>query len=299
MLRHLTTWRGGGGLRNLVYMTVLPAAPLRVPHAPAPAPAQRAQGRLDLAFREEGGRTRVIRFYQQGCLKARLPNGVGVEAVSLNISGGIAGGDVLETALTAEVGTDVTFTTQAAERIYRALDEPACVATRLCVEQGAQLHYLPQETILFDGFALLRALDIELHGNAAFLGVESLVFGRKAMGEVIRAGSLRDRIAIRHDGRLLWQDITRLEGDIAAQLERPGIGAGAGAVASLFAVGPGIAETLPALRAVLAGASAGASWSGEVLLVRILAPDAAALRAVVARALQVLRGAELPRVWQG
>lgn len=276
-------------------MTALPAAPLRAPRAAA----QRAQGRLDLAFRQDGGRTRLARFYQQGCLKARLPRGPGVEAVALNISGGIAGGDALETALTAGEGADVTFTTQAAERLYRALDEPARVATRLRAEPGARLHYLPQETILFDGFALARELEVELHGDAEFLGVESLVFGRQAMGEVIRAGHLRDRIALRRDGKLLWQDITRLEGDIAAQLARPGIGAGARAMASIFAAGPGMAEKLPALRAALAGAMAGASWTGEVLLARILAPDAATLRAVLARALHAIRGAELPRVWQG
>jgi len=254
---------------------------------------------LDLAFIQEGARTGLRRFYQQGCLKARLPRGLSTEVVALNISGGIAGGDALQIELVAEAGAAVTFTTQAAERIYRALDEPARVATSLCVEPGARLHYLPQETILFDGFSLARELEVELHGNAEFLGVESLIFGRLAMGEVIRAGNLRDRIALRRDGKLLWQDITRLHGDIAAQLDRPGIAAGARTVASIFAAGPGMVEKLPVLRAALAGTSAGASWSGEVLLARILAPDSASLRAVVARALQALRGAELPRVWQG
>ena len=244
---------------------------------PVPPPAaQRAQGQLDLAFIQEGARTRLRRFYQQGCLKARLPRGGGTEVVALNISGGIAGGDALQIELVAEAGTVITFTTQAAERIYRALDEPARVATSLRVEPGARLHYLPQETILFDGFSLARELEIELHGDAEFLGVESLVFGRLAMGEVIRAGNLRDRIALRRDGKLLWQDITRLDGDIAAQLDRPGIAAGACTVASIFAAGPGMAEKLPAAarstcggigggeleRRCAARAYSGARWRG-------------------------------------
>ncbi len=265
----------------------------------APAPAQRAAGLLDLAFRQEGGRTRLERFYQQGCLKARLPRASETVVVALNLSGGIAGGDKLETALTAGAGAEVTFTTQAAERLYRALDAPARVATRLHAGRGARLHYLPQETILFDRFALNRTLHVELRGDAEFLGLESLVFGRLAMGEAIRAGTLRDEIALRRDGKLLWQDITRLEGDIAALLARPGVARGARAMASLFGTGTRLAERLPALRAALAGAMAGASWNGEMLLARILAPDAVTLRAILAHALLALRDTALPRVWQG
>lgn len=260
---------------------------------------QRAQGRLDLAFAHDGTCTRLDRFYQQGCLKARLPRGPGVEAVALNISGGVAGGDQLETALALAPNAAVTFTTQAAERIYRALEAPAHIRTRLQAGAGAMLHYLPQETILFDGFGLDRALDIDLGGDAAFIGIESLVFGRLAMGEAVRDGFLRDRITLRRGGALLWQDSTRLDGDIAAQLDRPGVAAGARAVASIFATGPGMAARLDALRTALAGTMAGASWAGEVLLARILAPDAACLRRIVSNALTVLRQGPLPRVWQG
>ncbi|WP_284259463.1 urease accessory protein UreD [Acidocella aquatica] len=263
------------------------------------AAPQRARGRLDLGFTHDGTDTRLDRFYQEGCLKARLPRGPGVEAVALNISGGIAGGDALDIALALTPRAVVTFTTQAAERVYRVLEAPARIRTRLTAGAGARLHYLPQETILFDGFSLDRALDIDLCAGAEFLGVESLIFGRLAMGEILREGYLRDRISLSRDGALLWQDSTRLEGDIAAGLDRPGVAAGARAVASVFAVGPGMAERLGAVRAALTSAHASASWTGDVLLARILAPDAAALRHVVARALAVLRPGPLPRVWQG
>ncbi|OYV33627.1 MAG: hypothetical protein B7Z81_11115, partial [Acidocella sp. 20-61-6] len=183
--------------------------------------AQRAKGLLDLRFRRAAGRTRVLGFYQEGCLKARLPRALGTEicdAVTMNISGGIAGGDVLETRIALEPGARVCVAGQAAERVYRALEAPARVASYLDVGAGAALEYLPQETILFDGFGLERTLEIELAGDARYLGVESLVFGRKAMGEVVSAGFLRDRIVLRREGRLVLQDMTRLEGDIAAQL---------------------------------------------------------------------------------
>jgi urease accessory protein len=277
-------------------MTALPPRPLAACPAATPIAAQRAVGRLALAFAAPEGRTRLRQFYQQGCLKARLPRGPGVEAVALNISGGIAGGDELHTTLKLEAGASLTFTTQAAERVYRALGEPARVATHMCVAQGAMLRYLPQETILFNGFALERRLDIELAPGARCLGVESLVFGRLAMGEQLRAGYLRDVITLRQGGTLLWQDMTRLEGDINTQLDRPGVAACARAVASIFAVG--FSDRLAPLRAVLAGAQAGASVLGEVLLARILAPDAAALRILVARSIEIIGQSPLPRVWQ-
>lgn len=261
------------------------------------AAPQRARGRLDLAFTHDGTCTRLDRFYQEGCLKARLPRGPGVEVVALNISGGIASGDALDTALELAPSTEATFTTQAAERIYRALEAPSRIRTRLTVGAGATLHYLPQETILFDGFGLHRALDIDLADSAEFLGIESLIFGRLTMGELLREGSLRDRISLRREGALLWQDSTRLDGDIAAQLDRPGIAAGARAMASIFAINA--APKLNALRAALGGAHAGASLAGEVLLARVLAPDAASLRRIILKALAVLRPGPLPRVWQG
>jgi urease accessory protein len=263
------------------------------------AAPQRARGRLDLAFMHDGTSTRLDRFYQEGCLKARLPRGPGMEAVALNISGGIAGGDALDVALTLAPRAEASFTTQAAERIYRALEAPARIRTRLTAGGGSRLHYLPQETILFDGFGLERTLDIDISADTEFLGIESLIFGRLAMGESVREGYLRDRILLRRDGILLWQDSTRLEGNIAAQLDRPGVAAGARAVASIFATGPGMAARLDALRAALTDAHAGASWTGEILLARILAPDATALRRVVTRILAVLRPGPLPRVWQG
>jgi urease accessory protein len=42
------------------------------------------------------------------------------EAVLINTSGGIAGGDRLDTAVTALAGAHITLTPRAAERIYRS-----------------------------------------------------------------------------------------------------------------------------------------------------------------------------------
>jgi urease accessory protein len=147
-----------------------------------------------------------------------------------------------------------------------------------------------------------RGLRVDVAPDAWFLGVETLVFGRAAMGEQVARGRVRDVIRVRRAGRLLLHDAVRLDGPIAAHLARPAVARGARAVATLIHVAPDAAASLATLRAALAGAEAmaeaGASaWDG-MLLARILAPDGAALRALVVAALQSIRGERrLPRVW--
>ena len=270
------------------------------------APAQRAQGKLILGFKRLGAATKIDTLFQQGALKARLPrpqDAALCEAVTLNISGGVAGGDELDTVVALAPGAQVALASQAAERIYRALGPAARIRTKLTVQEGARLDYLPQETILFDRFALDRELEIDLHGDAEFVGVETLLFGRLAMGETVQFGALRDQIRLRHDGRLVFQDMTRLEGGIAAQLQRRAVANGARAVAGLIIAGPQAEQKLDTLRAVLhtaPGIVAGASAFENMIFARLLAPDGASLRQCLISALEACRGGrKLPRVWQG
>ena len=269
----------------------------------AAAELQRARGALRIVVRQRGAVSALADLRQEGCLKARFPHAAGwFEAVTLNSSGGIAGGDALTLDLAVEAGARATFTSQAAERFYRAraADTPARVATRLALADGAAAEWLAQEAILFDGAALDRRLDIEMAADAAFLGVESLVFGRAAMGEHVASLRLADTIRVRRGGRLVLHEAVRLSGDVGAPLQRRALAAGAGAVATILHVAPGAEARLDALRAAwsAAPAEAGASAWGGMLLGRVVAHDAAALRRTVLAGLAVLReGRPLPRVW--
>ena len=113
---------------------------------------------------------------------------------------------------------------------------------------GGAAEWLPQETILFDRCAVRRRLRIELADDAWFLGVESLVFGRAAMGEAVEHASLRDVYEMRRGGRLLLHDAIRLEGEVAATLRRPAIADGARAVATLVYVARDAETMLDPLR---------------------------------------------------
>jgi len=268
------------------------------------APLQRARGALRLGVRERDGATVLATLRQEGCLKARLPRperGAWASAVTLNSSGGIAQGDTLTTRIEAGDGTHLTVASQAAERYYRtptAQRRPATIRTTLAVGADAGLEWLPQETILFDGCAVDRRLDIDLAENAWFLGVETLVFGRALMGETVRHAQIHDTIRVHRAGRLVWHDAIRLDGRVQAALDRPALAAGGRAVATLLHAAPNAGEALDALRDALAPFEAGASAFDGLLVARIVAHDGACARAAVVAGLAVLRGDRpLPRVW--
>jgi urease accessory protein len=266
-----------------------------------PVRLQRAFGELAVSLKQRGKCSVLDELRQVGCLKARFPrpdDPVWLHLVTLNTSGGVAGGDVLDAAIAVGAEARATIASQAAERFYRASPGSAAssVRTRIAVANGGAAEWLPQETILFDRCAVRRHLRVDLAADAWFLGVESLVFGRAAMGEVVERASLRDVIEVRRGGRLLLHDAIRLNGEVAATLQRSAIADGARAVATVVHVAPDAETALDTVRAASPKCNASA-WDG-MLIVRMLAADGASLRAAVIAVLAVLReGRPLPRVW--
>jgi len=266
---------------------------------------QRAVGELRVSVRARGDATVLDNLRQVGCLKARFPRAHAagwLDVVGLNTSGGVAAGDRLDAAYAVADGARASFSSQAAERFYRALpgSAPAHVRNTISVAAGAFAEWLPQETILFDGSALDRSLDIALDAEARFLGIETLVFGRGLMGERVHQARLMDRIRIRRGGRWLLHDAVRMDGAVDAMLARTAVAKGARVVATLFCVAPGAEAQLDTAREVLAAhdVDAGASaWDG-MLLVRMVGASSATVRKAAIGLLDVLRdGRPLPRVW--
>ncbi len=282
----------------------LATPPCAEAHAAVPQ-LLRSHGKIDLSFRLRDGRSMIDRTYQSGCLRMRLPNGESLGeapcAVLMNTAGGIADGDELAIDLTWGQDTVATVTTQAAEKVYRALAAGCRVATRIDVARGARAEWLPQETILFDRCRLHRDTQILLAEDVTFLGVEAVVLGRTAMGEIVREGALRDRMRIWRNGKLIYADTMALDGEIDALMTRSAIGGRAKAMAVVVHAAQDAAGRLDAVRAALtdaAGLAAASSWNG-LLAVRLLASNGELLRHDVALALSALReGRRLPRVWR-
>ena len=270
---------------------------------------ERAEGvaRVAFALRRIGEReeTRLADLFQDGSAKVRLPkvhDGSGPAAVFLNSAGGVTGGDRLSFEARFGAGTTATVTTQAAERIYRRSDGVGRIDNRLVVEAGATAHWLPQETIVFDGAGLRRHLDVDLAGDARLVAVESVVLGRTAMGEEVTAVDLADHWRVRRDGRLIYADALRLSGDSRAILSGGATGRGARAFASILVAASDAASRLDGSRELIEtlavdGIEAGASAFDGLLSIRCLALDGRRLRTIVEPLIETLTGRPLPRAW--
>jgi urease accessory protein len=257
-----------------------------------------------LGFVRRGEETVLDTLHQAGAMRARFPKvgGSGApEAVLINTAGGLTGGDRIEVDVMLAAGASATVTTAAAEKVYRARDdEQTEIRVTVALGPGARLGWLPQPTILFDRAGFDRSTEVELAGDACFLGVEMLIFGRAAMGEDVRRGAARDRWRVRRDGALIFADTFRADGAIASMLDRKAAFAGARASALLLYIAPDAAARLEEVRALLADCAcmAGASaWNG-LLAVRALARDGRTLQRDIAQIAAALSGRPLPRVWQ-
>lgn len=176
---------------------------------------QRAEGfgRALLSGSEKG--SRIVDTFQRSPIRIMFPGaggGAAEEAVLVNTAGGIAGGDRLECGVTALANASIAVTSQAAEKVYRALNEPARIATKLKACEAAKLAWLPQETIVFNWGRLSRETEIEVSSGAELLALEWLVLGRAAHGEEMVGGHIADSWRVKKDGRLIWADSFRATG---------------------------------------------------------------------------------------
>ncbi len=268
------------------------------------APLARSRGVIQLSFKLRGPDTVLDRFLQSGCARVRLPRterGSPPSVILINTAGGLTGGDHFSCAVHWAAETKASIAGQAAEKVYRALAGDAMVETRLSIEAGAVAEWLPQETILFDRGRLHRDTLVTLKADSSFLGLESAVLGRTAMGETVRTGKLRDGWRVIRDRKLIYADALLLEGAIAERMNRSAIGNGARAFAALIYAAPDVAMRLQNLRDALVsseGTAAASAWDG-LLVARFLAVDGEILKRDIIRALGALRdGRPLPNVWK-
>jgi urease accessory protein len=261
----------------------------------------RVTGGADIRFRARDGRTHLADLRETDGYKVRLPNAGGAaEAVLINTGGGVAGGDHVRIAVTAEQDARATLSTPSAERIYGAL---AGSTTRIDVDlhigENAQLNWLPQETILFDNARLERSLTVDMAASATALICETVIFGRAAMGETVTSAAYTDKWRIRRGGALIFADNTKLDGGISDLLARPAIADGAHVASATIYIAPDAEERLPAIRAALAGTetnAAASAWNG-MLIIRALGQNSQSVRKLLTRLLPLLSGNSLPRVW--
>ena len=267
----------------------------------------RADARLRLKFGAAPA-SPVRMLYQKSPARVLFPAvepGEPPLGVVINTAGGLTGGDRWQADIEVAEGAVAVLAGQAAEKLYRALDDDTRISTRLVVGARGWLEWLPQETILFDGARLARRLEIEVAPGARLLAAESLVFGRLAAGERLLHGRLHDAWRVRRDGRLIWADALGFDGGFEPALSRAAGFDGARALATVLYVGADAAEHLTFARQLLAeaGGRAAASAFRGLLLCRLLDHEPQRLRRTLGRLVAGFRAevaglpARLPRVW--
>ena len=271
------------------------------------ASLQRARGRFGLEVRQRGQVTRMADLEQGGCCRLLFPRiaGAGVEAATVNISGGIAAGDRIEGWLICRQGSYLLLTSQAAERVYRARphDAPATMTLTCQIEPDARLEWLPHGTIFFDGSSFNRRMQVDMAGSAEFLFLESRIFGRKGSGEVLSGLNIIDRLSIKRDGKLVLEEALRLESQsVAKLLAQAAVSGGQCSVATIVLVSPNAMSLLEKLRVHLQAPEyagfAVSAWNGMVV-VRGLAESGWLLEKTLRGVLALLRqNRPMPSTWR-
>ena len=269
---------------------------------------QRSEGFGSLTVKQTLGRTRINTLHQQGCSKIRFPRvhdfpgtGAIAQAVLINSSGGMTGGDRLNWYFGLSSGTHLAITTQACERIYKS--SGGLAQTHITIEAGddTTLAWLPQETILYDRGRFKRTIEADLSKSCEALFVEPIMFGRKSMHEVVADGFLHDRWRIRQGGKPVHAEDFHIEGDIDKALLENSVANGNAALATLLLIAPRAEGLLNDVRQHIgqSGDVQGDAsfWNGK-LLIRLLAPTSFLLRKKLVPLIGLLNnGAPLPRIW--
>jgi urease accessory protein len=265
------------------------------PQARAAGPSdnelQRAVGVVRIGLEGSDRGTRIAHLFQRYPLRVMFPRTCSSEveqAVLVNASGGVAGGDRLEVAITMLGNASAAVTSQAAEKVYRALSEPARISTRLKVSESAKLAWLPQETIVFNRARLSRETRIDLVSGAELLALEWLVLGRTAHGEEVAAGYLNDGWRVRIDGRLAWADGFRVTDGVFPHLRSGALLSSSKAIATLICFGPHPDRRLEFLRDLAPSPACrfAATSVGGLLVARFAADRSSDLRLVLRSLLQ-------------
>ena len=184
--------------------------------ARAGAAAGSWQARLQLRFERRGERTVLAQREHLGPLriqKALYPEGERVcHGIVLHPPAGIAGGDELSIEVRLDAAAHALLTTPGAGKWYRSAAAEGVLRQAMVIAPGALCEWLPQESIIFDRALARLETRVELQGDAAFVGMEMLRFGRSASGERFAGGEFRTSTRISRDGRPVWLERGRLSG---------------------------------------------------------------------------------------
>lgn len=244
-------------------------------------------------------------------LQSLYPEGPGIcHNVIVHPPGGLVGGDTLDLSFSAGTGAHGLITTPGATRFYRSTGERALQNTRLSLESGARLEWLPLEAICYSGCLAENRLTMDLAPGAELIGWDVTAFGLPVANQPFERGQFCQHIELPG----VWLERARIAAADKLLLDSPLGLAGQRCMASLFFVAgsqlerPRREQALDCARAVIDAhplcASAGAtSPDAQVVVVRVLAPLVEPAMGLLKQVWQAWRGhfwqlpAAAPRIW--
>lgn len=230
-------------------------------------------------------------------LQSLYPEGPGIcHNVLVHPPGGLVGGDTLAIDIQAHADTHGLITTPGATRFYRSEGAEAVQQTRLHLQSGARLEWLPLEAICYTGCRARNHLVLQVEPGAELLAWDVTALGLPHAGQPFADGCFSQHLEIPG----VWLERGQVHAHDALLLNSPAGLAGHRCLATLlFSTGTAMPRAqrergLEAARA-LCDAQAGAlpwgvtSPDARLLLLRVLS-------AQVEPAMQLLR--EVRNAWR-
>ncbi|HOZ63870.1 MAG TPA: urease accessory protein UreD [Burkholderiaceae bacterium] len=268
---------------------------------------------LQIDYCAEASRT-VARYQHTGplrILKSLYPEGDAIcHNVLVHPPGGLVGGDTLDIHVHAASGTHGLITTPGATRFYRSQGDRAVQKSRITLEEGARLEWLPLENIAYSGCLAENRLQLNLTGGAELIGWDVTALGLPNANLPFEQGRFLQHIEMPG----VWLERGHIDATDLRLMDSPLGLAGHRCTASLFfAAGSPIERNrkqrvLDAARDVMAshdlrGTAGVTSPNPQVIVLRVVAPLVESamhgLRQVWAvwRSLLWDTSASSPRIW--
>lgn len=296
-------------------MTVYERLPIQADSGHRFDQSRRWAATLSLGFEARQEReqtvTRMTRIRHQGPLRVQRPfypeGKTGCcHVYLLHPPGGLVSGDSLGIDVSVGAGAHSLVTTPAAAKLYKADSNGVAWQqhTKLKVEEGGTLEYLPQETLAFNGSKGEQTTTIDLEAGAKCIGWEVLALGRPVGNLPFVTGHLEQRFRLNQNGKPLWLERQILDPTHARFKGKWGQG-GATVQATLWVVG--LEDEADAIEAIREQLPASNRWAitrrRGVVLLRYLGNERNEAWDVCQRAWELLRplltgcSAVIPRIW--
>lgn len=216
-----------------------------VPQAAPGSPGK--DGRLELAFERQDGKTRLVRdfarapFHISGTLD-HDPIDAATTVLIQSPSGGIAQGDRREERIRVGSNAIAHIGTGSSTKVFSMECNYASADISMSVDSGGHLEYLPEPIILHPDARFCQSLSLSVDRDATAIVGDVVVPGRLARGETFAFERYAGRTEISGPNGLLAADAVRLE-PATRSPQVPGVIGDSAVHGTLFVVAPAADST--------------------------------------------------------